>query len=422
MKDPSDDSARRRAGAAALRAAWSLAGAAGGRLCVAARTRRRSKSASLRRGRGDAGCRGARRHRAVQRQPGGPAPPLPGAENAGKPGYYTVKPGDTLIRIGLETGQNWRDIARWNGLEQPEPDRGRAGAARGAAGAEPSGVAVRPVAPAGPRRDAAAGRAAAAAAPGARRSVGAPAPAPRRAAAAAGRAARPRRRPQLGLARRRPGGGGLRRRQEQGPGHRRQGRRPGAGRGRRPRGLRRLGPARLRQPGHRQAQRHLPDGLRAQPDAAGEGRPGRAARARRSPRWARATPSACSCTSRSGARASRSTRPSCCRRASGADARRGSARMARRSAARNGLPADAAGDALALAALQVRRRRRPSVCPSGRAPAETPARLGRRRAPSTAIRCRATCARSAARRCSAPRKSTPRRCARVPATSRRGSA
>jgi lipoprotein NlpD len=45
--------------------------------------------------------------------------PLPGAENAGKPGYYTVKPGDTMIRIGLETGQNWRDVARWNGIENP---------------------------------------------------------------------------------------------------------------------------------------------------------------------------------------------------------------------------------------------------------------------------------------------------------------
>ncbi len=45
--------------------------------------------------------------------------PLPGAENAGKPGYYTVKPGDTLIRVGLENGQNWRDVARWNGLENP---------------------------------------------------------------------------------------------------------------------------------------------------------------------------------------------------------------------------------------------------------------------------------------------------------------
>ena len=44
---------------------------------------------------------------------------LPGAENAGKPGYYTVKPGDTLIRIALESGQNWRDIASWNNLENP---------------------------------------------------------------------------------------------------------------------------------------------------------------------------------------------------------------------------------------------------------------------------------------------------------------
>lgn len=48
-----------------------------------------------------------------------PPKPLPGAENAGKPGYYTVKPGDTLIRIGLESGQNWRDLVRWNGLENP---------------------------------------------------------------------------------------------------------------------------------------------------------------------------------------------------------------------------------------------------------------------------------------------------------------
>ena len=44
---------------------------------------------------------------------------LPGAENAGKPGYYSVKPGDTLIRIGLESGQNFRDIVRWNNLENP---------------------------------------------------------------------------------------------------------------------------------------------------------------------------------------------------------------------------------------------------------------------------------------------------------------
>ena len=45
--------------------------------------------------------------------------PLPGHENAGKPGYYTVKSGETLIRIGLESGQNWKDIARWNNLDNP---------------------------------------------------------------------------------------------------------------------------------------------------------------------------------------------------------------------------------------------------------------------------------------------------------------
>jgi lipoprotein NlpD len=44
---------------------------------------------------------------------------LPNAEHAGKPGYYSVKPGDTLIRIGLENGQNWRDVARWNGIDNP---------------------------------------------------------------------------------------------------------------------------------------------------------------------------------------------------------------------------------------------------------------------------------------------------------------
>ena len=44
---------------------------------------------------------------------------LPGFENAGKPGYYTVKPGDTLIRIGLDQGQAAKDIARWSNVENP---------------------------------------------------------------------------------------------------------------------------------------------------------------------------------------------------------------------------------------------------------------------------------------------------------------
>lgn len=51
--------------------------------------------------------------------PATPAKVLPGAENAGKPGYYTVKPGDTLARVAVETGQNWRDIARWNNIANP---------------------------------------------------------------------------------------------------------------------------------------------------------------------------------------------------------------------------------------------------------------------------------------------------------------
>lgn len=47
--------------------------------------------------------------------------PLPGlnASNAGKPGYYTVKPGDNLTQISRISNQNWRDIVRWNNLESP---------------------------------------------------------------------------------------------------------------------------------------------------------------------------------------------------------------------------------------------------------------------------------------------------------------
>jgi len=45
---------------------------------------------------------------------------LPGAENAGKPGYYTVQRGDNLTRIGLDHGQAWRDLARWNNIANPD--------------------------------------------------------------------------------------------------------------------------------------------------------------------------------------------------------------------------------------------------------------------------------------------------------------
>ena len=44
---------------------------------------------------------------------------LPGFENAGKPGYYTVRQGDTIMRIATEVNHPWRDIASWNNLENP---------------------------------------------------------------------------------------------------------------------------------------------------------------------------------------------------------------------------------------------------------------------------------------------------------------
>ena len=45
--------------------------------------------------------------------------PVVADSNAGKPGFYTVKSGDTLIRIGLDNGQNWKDLMRWNNLSNP---------------------------------------------------------------------------------------------------------------------------------------------------------------------------------------------------------------------------------------------------------------------------------------------------------------
>ena len=74
-----------------------------------------------------------------------PAKPQPGAENAGKPGYYMVKPGDTLIRISLDNGQNWRDVARWNGLDNPNVIEVGQVLRVVAPAADPNGVVVRPV-------------------------------------------------------------------------------------------------------------------------------------------------------------------------------------------------------------------------------------------------------------------------------------
>ena len=45
------------------------------------------------------------------------ATPAPTAE--GRATTYTVQPGDMLTKIGMDTGQAWRDLARWNNLADP---------------------------------------------------------------------------------------------------------------------------------------------------------------------------------------------------------------------------------------------------------------------------------------------------------------
>jgi lipoprotein NlpD len=70
---------------------------------------------------------------------------LPGSENAGKPGFYSVKPGDTLIRIGLETGQSWKDILKWNNLENPNVIEVGQVLRVVPPGVDPNAVATRPV-------------------------------------------------------------------------------------------------------------------------------------------------------------------------------------------------------------------------------------------------------------------------------------
>ncbi|MEX3592458.1 MAG: peptidoglycan DD-metalloendopeptidase family protein [Burkholderia sp.] len=57
---------------------------------------------------------------ALSTVPGSSAAVVRSAVSLGPPpGYYRVKPGDTLYRIALENGQNYRDIAAWNNLANP---------------------------------------------------------------------------------------------------------------------------------------------------------------------------------------------------------------------------------------------------------------------------------------------------------------
>ena len=79
------------------------------------------------------------------------------------PAYYTVKRGDTLLRIALEHGQNYRDLVAWNDLSNPNdikvdqvlrvlPPNGDTGGAQTSAIVMPPATEVKPAAPAVPKK------------------------------------------------------------------------------------------------------------------------------------------------------------------------------------------------------------------------------------------------------------------------------
>jgi lipoprotein NlpD len=79
------------------------------------------------------------------------------AASSQRAAYYTVKRGDTLLRIAQEFSQNWRDLVAWNRLASPNdikvdqvlrvlpPDEAVAAGAQTGAVAVGSGVEVRPI-------------------------------------------------------------------------------------------------------------------------------------------------------------------------------------------------------------------------------------------------------------------------------------
>jgi lipoprotein NlpD len=127
---------------------------------------------------------------AIEASPAPVAKPPPGVENAGKPGFYTVRSGDTLIRIGLDHGQSSRDLARWNNLDNPNrievgqvlrvvPPAGAAAVAKAVPQSSVSSAPTPALAPLPPAADKPAPQAAAAAsAPAAPASSAAPAVSP----------------------------------------------------------------------------------------------------------------------------------------------------------------------------------------------------------------------------------------------------
>lgn len=79
------------------------------------------------------------------------------------PALYTVKRGDTLLRIALEHGQNYRDLVAWNNIGDPNdikvdqvlrvlPPTGDTGGAQTSAIVMPAVTEVRPAAPAVPKK------------------------------------------------------------------------------------------------------------------------------------------------------------------------------------------------------------------------------------------------------------------------------
>ena len=98
----------------------------------------------------------------VERQ----APPRSTAASEARdrdPALYTVKRGDTLLRIALEHGQNYRDLVAWNNIGDPNdikvdqvlrvlPPTGDSGGAQTSAIVMPAITEVRPAAPAVPKK------------------------------------------------------------------------------------------------------------------------------------------------------------------------------------------------------------------------------------------------------------------------------
>jgi len=65
-----------------------------------------------------AGCKSQPPAPAVDRSTSSVA--RPAAPPVGGPGYYTVRKGDTLYRIALEHGQDYKDVVAWNNITNPD--------------------------------------------------------------------------------------------------------------------------------------------------------------------------------------------------------------------------------------------------------------------------------------------------------------